>query len=120
MIWKPYLAERGEGEAGVVGRDAGRDGDGAQMGDWRAGWRRRSPSSQISLLSAVDLDVVDFGLGDAGDAAAEAQDDLVGEAVGDLAGGVFGGFLVVLLGEDLRVLEILGVEEEAVDDEACR
>ena len=52
-----------------------------------------------------------------GTAAAETEDDLVGEAMGDLAGGVFGGLFVVLLGEDLRVLSVLGVEEEAVDDE---
>ena len=32
-IWKPFAAERGEGDAGVIGRDAGRDGDGAEMGD---------------------------------------------------------------------------------------
>ena len=64
------------------------------------------------------FDVVDLGFGDAGDAAAEAEDDLVGEAVGDLAGGVFAGFFVVLLGEDLRELRVLGVVEEAVDDDA--
>ncbi len=39
------------------------------------------------------FDVVDLGLGDAGRSAAEAQDDLVGEAVGDLAGGVVVGLL---------------------------
>ena len=72
------------------------------------------------FVSAGDLDVEDFGFGDAGGASAEAEDDLVGEAVGDLAGGVFGGFLAVLLGEDLRVLGVLGVEEKAVDDELCR
>ncbi len=37
--------------------------------------------------------------------------------MGDLAGGVFAGVLVVLLGEDLRVLEVLRVEEEAVADD---
>ncbi len=46
------------------------------------------------------------------------EDDLVGEAVGDLAGGVFAGIFAVLLGEHLRVLRVLGVEEEAVDGEA--
>ena len=52
-----------------------------------------------------------------GDASAEAQDDLVGELVRDLAGGVVGWVLAVLPGEDLRVLEVLGVEEIAVDDQ---
>ena len=55
----------------------------------------------LFAAAAWDLDVVDLGLGDAGYAAAEAQDDLIGEAVGDLAGGVVAGLLVVLLGEDL-------------------
>ena len=36
----------------------------------------------------------------------------------DLAGGVFGGVFAVLLGEDLRVLAVLHVEEEAVGDQA--
>ena len=46
------------------------------------------------------------------------EDDLVGEAVGDLAGGVVGGVFTVLLGEYLGVLGVLGVEQEAVDGEA--
>ena len=69
------------------------------------------------FVSAAHVDVIDLGFGDAGDATAEAEDDLVGEAVGDLAGGVVGGGLVVLLGEDLRVLGVFGVEEEALDGE---
>ena len=32
-IWKPSLPSEAEGEAGVVGRDAGRDGVGAEVGD---------------------------------------------------------------------------------------
>ena len=71
------------------------------------------------FVAAADFDVVDLGLGDAGDAAAEAEDDLVGEAMGDLAGGVLGGVFVVLLGEDLGVLAVLHVEEEAVGDESA-
>ena len=50
-------------------------------------------------------------------AAAETEDDLVGEAVGDLTCGVFARVLVVLLGEDLGVLQVLGVEEKAVADD---
>ncbi len=72
------------------------------------------------LVAAFRVDVVDLGFGDTGDAAAEAEDDLVREAVGDLAGGVFGGVFAVLLGEYLRVLGVLGVEEVAVDGEASR
>ena len=37
--------------------------------------------------------------------------------MGDLAGGVVAGVLVVLLGEHLRVLQVLGVEEKAVADD---
>ena len=56
----------------------------------------------LFVVGAEDFDVVDLGLGDAGRAAAEAEDDLVGKLVGDLAGGVVAWVLVVLLGEDLR------------------
>ncbi len=69
------------------------------------------------FVSAGDLDVEDLGFGDALAAAAEPEDDLVGEAMGDLAGGVFAGVLAVLFGENLRELGILGVEEEAVADD---
>ncbi len=69
------------------------------------------------FVAAAEFDVEDFGLGDAGDAAAEAEDDLVGEAMGDLTGGVFAGVFAVLLGEHLRVLRVLRVEEVAVDDD---
>ena len=75
------------------------------------------------LLSerAKDFGVVDFAFGDAGDPSSQAIDNLVGEAVRDLAGGVLGGFLAVLLGDDLGVLEVLGVEEKSVDEQlaAC-
>ena len=37
--------------------------------------------------------------------------------MGDLAGGVFAGLFVVLLGEHLRVLKVLCVEEKAVADD---
>ncbi len=47
-------------------------------------------------------------------AAAEPEDDLVGEAMGDLAGRVFAGILVVLLGEHLRILSVFRIEEKAV------
>ena len=68
-------------------------------------------------MPPADLDVDDLGFGDAGGAAAEAEDDLVGEAVGDLAGGVFAGVFGILAGDDLGVLDVLGVVEKAVDDE---
>jgi len=71
----------------------------------------------VRCAAAGDLDVVNLAFGNAGRSAAQAQDDLIGEAVGDLAGGVFRGVFAVLLGEHLRVLKILGVEEKAVGDE---
>ncbi len=74
------------------------------------------PDFLVAALRVVH--VVDFGFGDTGDAAAEAQDDLVGEAMGDLAGGVFGGVFAVLLGEHLRVLGFLASKRIAVDREA--
>jgi len=71
------------------------------------------------LVAAGYLDVIDLGLGDAGGTAAEPEDDLIGEAVGDLASGVLRGRLVVLLGEHLGILGILGVEEVAVADDSA-
>ncbi len=69
------------------------------------------------FVGATDLDVVNLGLGDTLAAATKTEDDLVGKAMGDLTGGIFGGVLGVLLGQDLGVLEIFGVEEEAVADD---
>ena len=66
---------------------------------------------------ATDLDVVDLGFGDALAAAAEPEDDLVREAMSDLACRIFAGVFVVLLGEDLRILQILRVEEKPVADD---
>src|SRR5665213_4030292 len=71
------------------------------------------------LISAADFDIVDLGLGDAGCAAAEPEDNLIGEAVGYLAGGVLRSGFVVLLGEHLGVLRVLGVEEIAVADDSA-
>ena len=66
------------------------------------------------FVAAVDLHVVDLGFGNALAAAAEPEDDLVGEAVSDLPGGVVACFFVVLLGEHLRILDVFCVEEETV------
>ena len=102
----------------VVGRDARRERDRAEMRD-------------LVLVGAVVVhlpdffvagaagDVVDLGFGDAGDAAAEAEDDLVGEAVGDWRAVSWSGGLVVLLAEDLGVLRFFASNEPAVDDEAA-
>ena len=46
-------------------------------------------------------DVENVGFGDAIDASAESQNDLVGETVGDQAGVVFAGGFVILFAEDL-------------------
>ena len=69
--------------------------------------------------AGAGADEVDFGFGDAVDAAAEAQDDLVGEAVGDGARRVLAGDLVVLLAEDLGADGVAGVEEPAGDEDAA-
>ena len=66
---------------------------------------------------AENFDVEDFGFGDAGNAATEAQDDLVGKLMGDLAGRVIAGGVAILLREDLGILSVLRVEEEAIDDQ---
>ena len=88
------------------------------VGDAGAGWRRRSPWHPDLLGAAGDVNVEDLGFGDAGDASAEAEDDLVGEAVSDSRGRSSRWDLVaVLLGEDLRELGVFCVEEEAGDGE---
>ncbi len=70
------------------------------------------------LVSAAGRDVVDVGLGDAGDAAPQASNDLVGKAMSDQACIVLAGSLVVLLAQDLRRARVLGVEEPAVNRQA--
>ena len=69
---------------------------------------------------AEDLDVVDFGFGDAGDASAEAKmiSSAKRWAIWRAESSV--GSSLYLLGEHLGVLEVLGVEEEAVDDQLAR
>ncbi len=54
------------------------------------------------FVPAAGSDVVDVGLGDAGNAAAQAGDDLVGKAMGDQARIILAGSFVVLLAQDLR------------------
>ena len=71
------------------------------------------------LGAGARADEVDLGFGDAVDAAAEAVDDLVGEAMGDGARHVFAGGLVVLLAQHLRIGGVARVIEPAVDDEAA-
>ena len=70
------------------------------------------------LRAASGADKVDFGFGDAVDAAAEAQDDFVGESVRDGARHFLACRFVVLLAEDLGVGGVARVEEPAVNAEA--
>ena len=115
---QPRLPSEAEGHAGVIGRDAGREGDAAEVRDG------------VLILAVVvhhpdffgagaRADEVDLGFGDAVDAAAEAEDDLVGEAVRDGARHVFAGGFVVLLAEHLGIGGVAGVVEPAVDDQAA-
>src|ERR1700678_4133663 len=108
--------ERGEGQAGVVRRDARRDRDRAEVRDGVL--VRTIVVHRPDLFTAgAALDVVDLGLGDALAAAAQTEDDLVGEAMGNLARGVVAGVFAVLLGEHLRILQVFRVEEIAIADE---
>src|SRR5580658_9217996 len=70
------------------------------------------------LCSGAGADEVDFGFGNAVDAAAEARDDFVGKVVGDFAGRFFGGGVAVFFAEDLRAGGVAGVVEIAVDSDA--
>src|ERR1700733_11768731 len=69
------------------------------------------------FVRACELDVVDLRFGGALAASAEAEDNLVGEPMSDLARRIVACVLVVLLGEYLWILEVFGVEEEAVADD---
>src|SRR3984885_12485457 len=66
------------------------------------------------FVGSGDFDVEDFGFGDARSASAETEDDLISEAMGDLAGGGVAGVLVVLLGKHLGVLLIFCVKQKPV------
>ena len=79
------FAKGGEGDAGVVRRDSRGKRDWSEMGDGVLVCAVVVHLPDL-FVGSGDLDVVDLGFGDALDAAAEAEDDLVGEAVGDLAG----------------------------------
>ena len=59
--------------------------------------------------AATAADEVELGLGDAVDAAAQAEDDLVGEAVGNQPRVLVGRSLAILFAQHLRRLRILGV-----------
>ena len=65
-------------------------------------------------------DVVDLGFGDSVYAAAEPEDDLVGELVSDQSSVVLRGDFAVLLADDRGRAGFLDVEEIAVDIDACR
>ena len=64
-------------------------------------------------------DVVDLGLGDAVHAAAEAEDDLVRELVGDQARIVLRGHFAVLLADDGGRAGLFDVDQIAVDVQAA-
>ena len=83
--------------------------------------------SQLLLTSAVVVHLPDFlgaaavadeiklGFGNPGDAAAQAKDNFVGEAMGDQAGIGIGGRFAILLAQHLWRLRILGVVQPALD-----
>src|SRR6202041_932003 len=111
----PTLAfQRSKGDAVVIRRDAGRKGDGAQAGD-----------GGLSLPVVIHLpyffvpaalgDVVDVSLGDAGNAASQAGNDLVRKAVRNQARVILAGCFVVLLAQDLWGVGIFGVEKIPVN-----
>ena len=54
------------------------------------------------FVPAAAADKIDFAFRDALDAAAQAEDDLVGKLVRDDAGGVAGGRILILLAQHLR------------------
>src|ERR1039458_6723975 len=81
------LSQGTEGEAGTIGRNSGRQGDGGLM-------------SELALVGAVVIhdpdffvagaiaDEKDFAFGDAGNAATQTKNDFVREFVGNEAGGI--------------------------------
>src|ERR1700761_4961235 len=69
------------------------------------------------FIAATYFDVVDLGLCNSLAATAEPEDDLIRKAVSDLPRGILRGIVAVLLGEHLRILRILRIEEIAVADD---
>ena len=69
------------------------------------------------LVAGAIADKINFALGDAGNAATQAEDDLVGELVGDDAGSIVAGNVGVLLAENLRRRRVLHVVEPALNNE---
>jgi len=67
--------------------------------------------------AGAGADEVDFCLGDAVNAAAEAKDDLVSETVGDGAGRLFAGGVGIVLAKDLGAGGVAGIEKPGIDDD---
>ena len=65
--------------------------------------------------SAARTDKINLRLGDAVDAAAQPQDNLVGKAVRNRPRHILAGFFVVLLAQHLRIDGVAGIVEPAVD-----
>ncbi len=66
------------------------------------------------FVAGAVADEIDFAFGDAGNAAAQAEDNFVGKFVGDEAGRVVGGNVGVLFAENLRRRGVLYVVEPAL------
>ncbi len=113
---QPFLPEGSEGDAAVVRGNAGRKRDLAEVSDGVLALAVIVHGPDF-LRAGARGDEVDLGFRDAVEPAAEAQDDLVGEAVGDKAGVVLRGGLAVLFAEDGRGVGVLGVNQEAGDGE---
>ncbi len=94
----------------LSGETRGAQRDGVEMSD-RVLRRAIVVHGPDFFVSGAGADEVDLAFGNAGDSAAEAEDDFVGKAVGNQAGVVIRGRFAILLGEHLRVLRILYVEE---------
>src|ERR1017187_2103602 len=95
------LRSRTEGQARAIGRDARRKGNASEMRDLRLVGAVVIHCPDFFVAGAVAYKI-DFAFGDAGNTAAEAEDDFVGELVRDYADGIAVGGIAVLLAQDLR------------------
>ena len=65
------------------------------------------------LVAGTVADKINFAFRHPGNAAAEAEDDFIGEFVGDEAGGICGGSIAVLLAQHLRCSGVFYVIQPA-------
>src|SRR5258705_1594121 len=109
------LVVRAECQSRTVGRDPRRKGNRSEMSDGVLVGAVVVHRPDFLVARAL-ADKVNLALGDAGNSAAQPEDDFIGELVGDDADSLSGGIVVVLLAEHLwRGRSALDIVKPALD-----